>query len=163
MCGDLHRPAVPESPAAPCGGEEVVAQGIEHHRRHHLAVLAAGDRDREDRQPLHEIRGSVEGIDVPSIVRVAAFVETGLFRQDVMVGEAPADHLDHPCLALVVGAGDEIMRPLAADLQCGVAKIVKKHGSSGSGGFFGDVAKLFVHRGPRGLPPGGSSTAEAAL
>src|SRR6266550_2675804 len=49
------------------GGKKFVASGIVDHSRNHLPLALQRHLDTEHREPVREIRGSIEGIDIPAI------------------------------------------------------------------------------------------------
>ena len=66
---------------------------------------------------MQEIRGAVERIDDPAVLRIAALRLARFLHQEAVGGtrllKLGADDL----LGAVIGGGDEVRRPLARDLQ----------------------------------------------
>ena len=98
--------------AAPGGGGERLAEHRRVHHAHHRPIPERErDGDREERQPVHEVRGAVERIDDPGPIRLLAGLPLGrehtLLGQDRVVGERREQAADDDVLGGAVGGGDQ--------------------------------------------------------
>ena len=74
----------------------------------HLTFPLAGNRDREQRQAMCKVGGSVERVDDPAGRVARSTVVAALFGQDAVVGEAAGDGGADDLLGGAVVAGDKV-------------------------------------------------------
>ena len=99
------------------GDEHVVGRRIIDHARDELAVALQGERDGEDRNPVQEVRGAVERIDVPDVALVGAFDDAALFHDEAIAGPRARQLLEEHVLRAPVGRRDEVAGAFDRDLQ----------------------------------------------
>ena len=99
------------------GGEQLVADRIEHASRGKFAVLLQGQRDRPVRHGVQEVAGTVQRVDDEPVLGEAPFAEPALLGQDRKVRPGLAQLLDEHLLGPPVGGRDEVGRPLHRPLQ----------------------------------------------
>ena len=75
--------------------------------------MAAGDGDRELREAVQEVRGSVERVDHPGVL--VARVLAALLGEEAVRRIGLADGRDQDLLGLAVDLGDEVVAALLAD------------------------------------------------
>jgi 4-diphosphocytidyl-2-C-methyl-D-erythritol kinase len=103
------RLAADESASSPCCAKEFVLAGVVHGGRLGATAVEIGDRHREVGKGVHEVRGAVEGIDVPAGT-VARGVGVVLLGHDGIAGEGRANAFDDDVLGAAVHVGDQVDR-----------------------------------------------------
>ena len=114
---DAQPPLVQISAAALLGDVELVAHRIVNNARFRNAVLHQRDRDREQRNSVHEVGGAVERIDHPLVRRIAARHPAALLHQESELRPCSRQFPMQDFFRAPVGGGDEISRPLDRDLE----------------------------------------------
>jgi len=94
-------------------GEQLAAHGIVDDGVFQASADLAGDRDREYREAVEEIRGAVERVDDPDGLVLAA--ASALLGQERVRGVVAADAGDDLLLGGLVDLGDEVVAPLGVD------------------------------------------------
>ena len=100
------------APSPRDGGEELLAQRVVDHRVLEPAAHLAGDRDREHREAVQEVRGAVERIDDPEVL-VAAAAAAFLREESRGPGYIRRMVSMMSLLGRVVDLGDEVVAALA--------------------------------------------------
>jgi hypothetical protein len=97
------------------GGEQLLAHHVEHHGVFQAALDLAGDRHRETREAVHEIRGAIERVDDPQHVALAGLA--AFLGQKRVVGMQAPDGFDDIGLGSPIHLGDVVIAALAVDLD----------------------------------------------
>src|SRR5579871_6502680 len=135
--GDVDTPLVQERSRSQLRAEHFVPRGIDNHAGDQLARSLERERRVENGETVREVRGSIQRVDVPTILG-RAFLPAALLRHDRVSRKVPAQTLDdqpfagaigfrHQVIsafeiemlraarAVIYGTGDELSR-LASDL-----------------------------------------------
>ena len=113
--GHAQAPAVEQGADSSLGGEQLAAQRVEHDADFRAAAVAAGDRDRELRETVQEIRGAVERVDDPGVVVTRR--RAALFGEEAVARVGLADRGDHDLLRGAIDLAHEVVAVLLADRE----------------------------------------------
>ena len=98
-------------------GQRLIDKAVGNLRPPIGTLLLHCDRNGKMRNPVKEVRRSIERIDQPTWLGRIAFYFADFFGQDAPVGSGVAKLLEYRLLGALVGHRNEIRRALAADLQ----------------------------------------------
>src|SRR6185503_3774191 len=98
-------------------GQRLVDEPVADFRAAIGASLLDRDRDGEMRNSVEEIGRSIERVDDPARLCWIALDRSTFLQQHAPIGPRIAKLLDNRLLGAFVGHGDEVRRPLAADLK----------------------------------------------
>jgi len=111
--GDAQAAIVEKGAGTPFGGEQFIHDRIVDKRSGQLTLALQCDRNGEDRQAMHEVRGSIERVDDPAMLIVGSVDRTGFFHQESVSGPRFFQFAMDNFLSLAIGRGDKIGRPLS--------------------------------------------------
>ncbi|CEG09415.1 hypothetical protein BN961_02841 [Afipia felis] len=115
--GDAQPRVVEEGALAALGDIEFFIAGIVDHAGDDRALALQGDRDRELRNAVQEVRGAVERVDDPCVALVGALAGAAFLAEEAIAGarldEVVVEHL----LGAAVGRRDEIGGSLQRHLK----------------------------------------------
>ena len=97
--------------------EKFAGYRIEDDPEHGLSRFLQGNGDREGRQVMDVVRGPIQRIDNPAILRITACLgrrweRSVFFPQEIVVGKTPEENVPNGLLGGNVGFGHQIPQPL---------------------------------------------------
>src|SRR5690606_27005388 len=118
---DPDAPVVEGGAAAAAGGEQFVAQRVEHDAVLWLAVLHQRDRDAPVRPAVQVVAGAVERVDDPGRLRrqrrAAPLLRTAFLAEARVFRVGPAQFLDHRLLGEAVDLAGVVHAVLLDDVE----------------------------------------------
>ena len=96
--------------------EKFAGNGVEDDPEHGFSGLLQSNGDRESRQVVDVVRGPIQRIDNPAILRITACLgrrweRSVFFPQEIVVGKTPEENVPNRLLGGNVGFGDQIPQP----------------------------------------------------
>ena len=110
LLADADAPPVELRAVAARGREKLLSHRVVDHGVLETAAHLDGDRDRERRETVQEVRRAVERVDDPG--HVAAATAAGFLAEEAVLGVDPTHRLDDVALGHLVDFGDEVVAAL---------------------------------------------------